>query len=251
MRAELQTNQVLCTDDYDLFVFMEGNRNVNNIHLNRIKRSLDKKQLPIPIVVTPSKKFPGKLEVFEGQHRMVSCRELGLKVWYIIIENLQLEDAITINTISKKWNAEDYFQHYLAQNKEHYVLLKSFMEVTGLTLHNARTFIEFSSAKGARQQMAFNNGDFEITDYNQSLDYYYKHLDYSECPAFTKASCKLAIIRVMKHPQYDHERMINKLNQGLSHKVTVRTTTSDYLSLFSEIYNYNTNKGNKVYFHLD
>lgn len=249
METRLKDSKVLVTKDYDNFVFMEGNRNVSPVHLTRIKRSLEEKQLPIPIIVT--EKENGKLEIFEGQHRYTACRQLDLPIYYIIIENLQLEDAITINTISKKWTAEDYFQHYCTLKKEHYLLLRQFMEITGLTLYNARTFIDFCSSKGSKQTHDFNTGSFQVTDYNKSLDLYYKHLDYSDCPAFAKANCKLAILRVLNYPGYDHDRMIAKLEQGLAYKVTQRTTTSDYLALFSEIYNYGVNKNNKVYFHLD
>ena len=50
-------NQVLVTYNYDIFKFMEGNRNVNVMHLNRMKSSLDKKQLPIPCECNALTKF--------------------------------------------------------------------------------------------------------------------------------------------------------------------------------------------------
>lgn len=237
-------NQVLVTYNYDIFKFMEGNRNVNVMHLNRMKSSLDKKQLPIPLIVTTN------MEIFEGQHRYMACREMGLPIYYIIVEGLTLNDAISINTVSKKWSAEDYFQHYLALGKPEYIKLKQFMDETGLSLHNARTFLDNVSAKGSKQQTRFYNGEFKIDDYNKSMRMFKQHLDYAKCPAFNKAACKLAIIKVMNHPLYEHDRMILKLDQ-LAYKITNRVTTADYLLAFSEVYNYNTSKDKKVYFHID
>lgn len=247
----LVDSKIHVTTDYDLFVFMEGNRNVNTVHLSRVMNSISKKQLPIPIIVTPCKSLPGKYEIFEGQHRYVSLRQLEKPIYYIILDNLMLEDAITINSIAKKWTAEDYFTHYLAQGIESYVLLKNFMEITGLSLHNARTFLDINSAKGSRQQGDFINGTFMIKDWNLSMRLFEQHLDFSDCPAFKRTNCKLAIIKIMTHAKYDHERMRSKLDQGLAHKITNRTSTSDYLMLFSDVYNYNASKGTKVYFHLD
>ena len=159
-------------------------------------------------------------------------------------------DAISINTVSKKWSAEDYFQHHLALGKPEYIRLKKFMDETGLSLHNARTFLDNISAKGTKQQSTFYNGDFVIEDYDRSMEMFKKHMDYSACPAFNKAACKLAILKIMNHPQYDHERMVIKLDQ-LAYKITNRVSTTDYLVAFSDIYNYNASKDKKVYFHLD
>lgn len=237
-------NSVLVTRNYDIFKFMEGNRNVNITHLKRIKKSLENKQLEIPLIVTTN------MEIFEGQHRYIACREMGLPIYYIIVEGLTLEDAISINTVSKKWSAEDYFQHHLALGKPEYIRLKKFMDETGLSLHNARTFLDNISAKGTKQQSTFYNGDFVIEDYDRSMEMFKKHMDYSACPAFNKAACKLAILKIMNHPQYDHERMVIKLDQ-LAYKITNRVSTTDYLVAFSDIYNYNASKDKKVYFHLD
>ena len=239
-----KVNEVLVTTDYDKFKFMEGNRNINLGHLARVKKSLLKKQLEIPVIINEN------WEIFEGQHRVQACKEEGLPVYFMIVKGLTLEDAIAVNTVSKKWNAEDYFQHYLALGKEQYILLRNFMEITGLSLYNARTFLDFNCAKGRSQNEMFVNGDFHIYDFNRSLTLFEQHMDYVDCPAFTKASFKLALVKVLTNPAYNHSRMKNKLEQ-LAYRVTNRSSTTDYLQILSEVYNYQTSKDNKVYFYLD
>lgn len=243
-----KVNEIYVTKDYDKFVFMNGNRNVNSLHLKRMAESLLRKQLPIPIIVKTVE--GGKYQIFEGQHRFTVCREHELPVYFTVIDDLELEDAIRINTTMKKWSAEDYFQHYKALGYEHYMLLDMFMQVTGLSLHNARTFLESVSAKGVKQQKDFINGLFRVENYDYSLEMYYRHLDYSEIPAFAKANCKLAIMKIMLHPKYDHDRMKLKLSQA-GYMITNRVTLSDYLAIFTEVYNYNASKQSRVYFNLD
>lgn len=240
----IEVNKVYVTNDYSLFKHMEGNRNISTLHLARLMKSFEKKQLPIPVIVND------QFEVFEGQHRMETCRALHLPVYFMMIENLKLEDAIIVNTVQKKWTAEDYFQHYCTLGKEQYLLLSNFMEITGLTLHNARTFLEINGATGVRQQAKFSAGEFIVQDYTRSLELFNQHLDFKNCPAFGKSSCKLAILKILTHRDYDHSRMMLKL-ETLSYRVTQRATVTDYLFLFSEIYNYNASKDKKVYFHLD
>ena len=44
-------NQVFMTNDYDMFKTITGNRNVNPLHLNRLKKSISEKYISVPIVV--------------------------------------------------------------------------------------------------------------------------------------------------------------------------------------------------------
>ena len=178
------------------------------------------------------------------------CRELGLPIYYIIVNDLTLRDAITINTVTKKWSSDNYFEHYCALKYPEYLKLNQFMEDTDLALNNARTFLDSTGTKGRGKQHAFCNGEFVIEDYARSLSLFHTHMAYKDCPAFNKVACKLSILKILNHPEYDHNRMLLKLEQ-LAYKVTNRASTTDYLLLFSEIYNYNTSKDKKVYFHLD
>ena len=46
-----EVNQVIQTNDYDIFQHIDGNRTVNQLHLKRLKDSINEEYIPVPIVV--------------------------------------------------------------------------------------------------------------------------------------------------------------------------------------------------------
>ena len=49
-----EVNQVIQTNDYDIFQHIDGNRTVNQLHLKRLKESINEEYIPVPIVVNIS-----------------------------------------------------------------------------------------------------------------------------------------------------------------------------------------------------
>ena len=96
-------NKVLVTRDYGVFNLIVGNRIVNQRHVNTIKKSLDDHQVKSPIIVNT------KMEVIDGQHRLEACRQAGLPVYYIVIEDsLNTIEIQRLNTTHKNWTVGDY-----------------------------------------------------------------------------------------------------------------------------------------------
>ena len=46
-----QVNQVMMTNDYDMFETIDGNREVNRLHLRRLKQSIQEKYITVPIII--------------------------------------------------------------------------------------------------------------------------------------------------------------------------------------------------------
>ena len=70
------SNQVQTTSNYSLFTSLEGNRNVNKLHVKRLKESMQKKYLFTVIIVNE------KYQIIDGQHRFTACK--GIRVAYKI-----------------------------------------------------------------------------------------------------------------------------------------------------------------------
>lgn len=72
------SNQVHTTTDYFLFKTIEGNRNKNLMHINRLKKSMADNYLFTVIVVNEN------YEIIDGQHRFDVIKELKLPLHYIM-----------------------------------------------------------------------------------------------------------------------------------------------------------------------
>lgn len=235
--------QVYKTDEYEKFKFMEGNRNIDLKHLVKLTESFRTKQLPIPIIVNKN------YEILEGQHRYLVCKTEELPLYYMIIEDSNIEDAILINTTSKKWTMNDYLDHYCALGKQDYIKLKEFMDITGLNCATARMFAEVFTGKVSKNNNRFSTGNFEMINFEEAFRKFEIYKDYNMCPAFNMQIFIMAVLRIINNEKYDHKRMMSKLNT-FYYKVTKRATKNEYIQLLTEIYNYNVNRDNKVYFYI-
>ena len=59
------------TNNYDIFKNMLGNRELKDKNYKKLMRSINEKQLIIPILVNE------KFEIIDGQHRFSACKSLG------------------------------------------------------------------------------------------------------------------------------------------------------------------------------
>lgn len=100
------SNQVHTTTDYFLFKPIEGNRNKNLLHINRLKKSMAETYLFTVIIVNE------KYEIIDGQHRFECVKELKLPMHYIVCKGYGLNEVHVLNQNSKTWNADDYLTGY-------------------------------------------------------------------------------------------------------------------------------------------
>lgn len=116
--------RVHVTFDYNLFKLHSSNRPPN--HWPKIAKSLKKKDMsryvPIIVVVTDN----GYI-IIDGQGRYFACMELGLPIYYIIAEGVDIEDIATFNTGQENWKLGDYLNFYASQGKVDYVRVQQFL----------------------------------------------------------------------------------------------------------------------------
>jgi len=95
------------TDDLSKFTFKPENRDIEPDNLNKIRASLRIRNLLElkPLLVNE------KMQVIDGQHRLVAARELGLPVWYTIQKEENPEDIFLLQT-QKTWSRVDYLKYY-------------------------------------------------------------------------------------------------------------------------------------------
>ena len=66
------------TKDYDMFEFLDTNRQPNTRIINKLEKSIKEHGVQIPIIVNDKK------QIVDGQHRFWALRKLGYQVPYII-----------------------------------------------------------------------------------------------------------------------------------------------------------------------
>ena len=99
-------NQVRMTNDYGLFTFIDGNRDINKNQLSRLAKSIDEDYIPVPIIVNEKK------QIIDGQHRYEVIKTLNKPVYYIEVPGLRLPEVHRLNNNTKNWTATEYMNGY-------------------------------------------------------------------------------------------------------------------------------------------
>ena len=239
-------DKILQTKNYDLFGKVDGNRFVNAAHVKKLKTSISQIDLKIPIVVND------KIQVVDGQHRLQARKELGLPVYYIVINGLGLRETQRVNSAAKNWNDKDFLDSFIAQNYANYKTYKKFRETYQFGHTDTLNMLSGKNTNigGANSNQEFREGEFCVSPANlaQATDWaekiyqiepYYK--------GFKRRSFTSSMIICFRHDQYNHEEFISKLSYQSS-KLVDCTSIQQYLRIIDEIYNFKRKPEDKIRF---
>lgn len=234
-----KANQVYVTNDYSMFKFIKGNRDVNLLHAERLKKSMRIKYIPVPIIINEHN------EIIDGQHRFTALKDLNMPVHYIIEKGLGLSDVQRLNTNSANWTPDEYMKSYCDLGLKEYIKYREFKNEYGLCHSDTQALLTGSSVGGG-QGNAFNDGHFKITHLKQATEIAKKICAAS---AFYDGYAKQAFVKSMQicfaNPDYKHDEFLKRF-KNQSYKLLGRTTYIDVLPVLEEIYNYKRPQLEKV-----
>jgi hypothetical protein len=226
--------QVHTTKDYSLFKTLNGNRDVNQLHLTRLKESMKKNHLTTIIMVNE------KFQIIDGQHRFLISQELKLPVNYIISKGYGLNEVQVLNANAKNWQTVDYMNGYCDLGYKDYELYRDFVSEYGFQNQIAILLLsdEYAGGNDVSSSSKFKSGDFKVKNYEEAkrkadklkmIEPYYK--------GFMRRSFVLAIYGMFRNENFEFTEFLAKLKQQ---PTTLQdcTNVSQYKSLIEEIYNY-------------
>ena len=233
-------NQVLVTNDYSMFQIMKGNRDINKVHLNRLKKSIQEKYIEVPIIVNE------RNEIIDGQHRYTSAMELGKPVYFIRIGGLKLPDVQRLNINSKNWTADSYMEGYCDLGMQDYITYRQFKKNYKLNHNECVALLSGSKRAGGSAIDAFHQGLFKVTHYNEAVAIVQKLEKIKPMYAgYKRRAFIYAMLDAFDNEKFEFDRFLHKLSFQYG-KMYDCTTVDQYLMLIQEIYNYKLPKQHKV-----
>jgi len=223
-------SQVHTTEDYFLFKPIDGNRNKNLLHMNRLKKSMQNNYLFTVITVNEN------YEIIDGQHRFEVIKELGLPLNYIVCKGYGLKEVHILNQISKTWNADDYLTGYCNLGYSEYLKYREFKEAYGLGHNECMSLLSGKYFRNGVDE--FYSGEFKIKDYNEAcliVEKIFMVAPYYN--GYKRRSFIYAMIQLIKNKNFEFTEFIQKLKIQPTALVDC-TTITQYISLVEEIYNY-------------
>ena len=118
--------------DYGWFKFLPTNRTVGTS--DKVRASVKAFDVTpyVPIIVTSDG------YIIDGQNRFESCKSLGKPIYYVVYDGEFSPEQIMValNTASKPWAQEEWFQHYVKMGLANYVKLYEMSQTHSLGLSN-------------------------------------------------------------------------------------------------------------------
>lgn len=232
--------KIMMTHNYDQFDVPIGQRPIDRDRLQTIVESMATYGF-IPgyhILVN------GRMEVIDGQHRLEAAKLAHVPVYYSIEEVLRREDVPVFAGMAKGWKSEDFLESYVSQGLEEYIKFKNFMQKYQFSASVCLSIL----GKGKNPKRRFVAGTFVCDNVEFGELVGERTQDFARyCKFYHEPSFVRAISVLSRHADYDHKRMMHKL-ENQSSQLTRCVNKDQYVRLLQSIYNHQLAEKNRVAF---
>lgn len=242
-----EVNKVYKTNDLSIFKMVSGNRVPNPQHVKRLKTSiLQNGMLCNPILVNE------EMQVIDGQHRLLACKETKSSIFYIILDGYSLREVHTLNLNQKNWTKKDFMDGYADMGIESYIRLREFVDKN--EDYNFTDCISFCSNRSASdnsvstksklirpelsKQEFFEEGTWKGKDFKLAQEWAEKiRLIKPYYIGYNKSTFVKTMITLFKNEKFDYSEFMHKVR--LQPKALVDCANVEQQKmLIEEIYNY-------------
>lgn len=227
-------NQIYKTKDYNMFNFRQDNRPLVDSHVKELMDSMRSNGWIQGSYVVVN----DKMEVIDGQHRLMSGMELGLPIIFTIEKGTGFDTIQKLNTKQKNWTKHNHIDGFVKKGNQNYIILDKYMKkYPEFKLTEMLMFLGNTQTNISKE--VFEDGGFEVKSTSicdmwinnlMSLKGYFPKY-------YNKSIFVRSILRVMKKEGFVFSEFL--------HKVQLRPTmlqpcgtVEQYVELIETIYNY-------------
>lgn len=247
MNNESSVAKIYWTEDYSLFNYLHGNRDISETKINKlikdVQNGLNLFQY-CPILVN------SEYRIIDGQHRFFACRKLKHKIYYTIVPNFSLAQIAKLNNNQNRWKISDFLNCYIdaGKNSHHYVALKTFIEKYKITVSlGANLLMVGSASSGGRNLEMFREGDFEVKHLDEATKLMKKASEYSDyTDIYHSREFLCALQRLLSSNKFSHKKMLVKLQKN-NLRIEKRANQKEYLTHLEELFNFKNSVRKTIY----
>lgn len=243
----MEFGSIYKTNNYSMFKSIGSNRKLNPLNYGKLLRSMGEEQLIIPICVNE------KYEVIDGQHRLRACEELGLSVYYYVLDGYSVEQMKRANLVSANWKKDDFLNAYTNEGQGAYLEFADMKIRYGLNTSDLLKIIARLQYRSvATTGVEFEEGKLSIKD--EEVDMLNNFLtaleDFSFFIDYKRSKFVSAFLELYFFNGYNHEQMVARLQTRKS-ALEVQITKDDYIKILTnKIYSFGATKRN-IYYDID
>lgn len=244
-------NKVYKTNDLTIFKSIDGNRVPNLIHVNRLTESIKRYGMKCnPILINE------KMEVIDGQHRLLAARNVNSHVYFIVIPGSNLNDVHTLNLNQKNWSRKDFMEGYARMGLMPYIKLQTFVKKNDdfsfndcvALCTNTSSFGASTNKEGKKihnYKYTIEEGTWTGKDFDIAQEWANKiRMIKPYYVGYNRTTFVCTMITLFSNSNFDYNEFMHKLR--IQPTALVDCANRDqYKTLIEDIYNYrNRNKVN-------
>jgi hypothetical protein len=242
-----KVNEVYKTHDLSIFTQIDGNRVPSLPHIKRLSDSIRVYGMKCnPILVND------KMQVIDGQHRLLAAKEAGSFVYYIIADGYTLNEVHTLNLNQKNWTKKDYMQGYSDMGIESYMKLKLFVDKNEDYSFTDCIALCQTSGRGSSRSLTgqvngnkldgnaqiFEHGTWKTGDMDLAQEMASKtRMIKTYYSGYNRSSFVTTMISLLNNPNFDFNEFMHKLRLQPTAMVDC-ANREQYKTLIEDIYNY-------------
>lgn len=235
------------TENYNLFNFMDNNREVNEKQVANMTQEFEEKQQEVPVVT--SKDFT----ISDGQHRHRALEALEKPVRFIVSPTKPEEIMLSVNNTQKSWKYFDYMtMHAKNGNKDYSFLLEAYeylgetkykINITALVKVLTGSFsLDSVTAIGSleiRDKSRIYLGDKNILQ--DMIENYMALVDSLEVERALTRTIVIPLFALMSYDNFDVDTMLqrfrNEQNRNTIRGLRTETNLNKVFSALLNMYN--------------
>lgn len=240
------------TNDYNKFNFSKRNRNVilTSSHIN----NFDKNGIIFPIVVNEN------MTIIDGQHRFRYAQQRGIPFDYLVIEGLDDDSIVDLNTTQKSWSITDYVEAYANDGNPEYERLIALMNSYDINT-SALTAISMGRIESGGMLKVIKDKSFKFLSYEKTVEFL-EDLTFvkSAIPSVAfKQRQSLSLFSLWRFRKFKTKRLVKKIKQMNDESVerfnanTTSAPVHTVTKLLLDIYNKDLTMNSEEYmeYHID
>lgn len=244
MSKKQKMSNFFVTKNYGQFKKTKGNRPLNVSHVNKIKKAIAVKDLKLPILVTKD------MDIRDGHHTFQARKELGLPIYYIVLESNDAYDMALLNSNRSQWNMDDFLNFYCTYQRKDYLLLRSKIREYDMPIIEAIAIFLNRVGLDIHRTADYKEGNFKIPSGGISrFDRIASEMKYINDIINDSKRMKRGFIRAYlvadRCPKWDFNRFKAAMKSKGS-RLLGSQTTGDFISQFQNIYNAGLSASKKI-----
>ena len=240
--------KILNTTNFNDFSLIESNRPPNWSRVANLRKEVKRKNLTKVYQVVVNSKAASKrrygldgtkMAIVDGQHRFLSCKLEGIKMYYQIADSVTLNDIPRAAAMQQSWKLTDYIHHYATNGKQQYMLLRSYMERNNFSPCTTVTIL--CGDRSTHVTDSLKNGELKISRnwtvsnrFAEAINELAKFIPFNKQARFVEA-----YLMCFLNKEFSHTKMITKL-EYLSSRINKMSDTYSHLEQLENLYNFNS-----------